>query len=246
MNKLPLAALAASLLIAPSIHAAAITGQGTWESTLQGRDLDGNFQNGFEAYYDTTLNITWLADTDYGRTSGYDGDGIMRWDNANTWVSNLNPYGSGITGWRMPTTVDVGNNGATYTNLYQGVDYGYNITTHSELSHMFYVTLGNTPLYDTSGAFQTGYGFANSGPFANTQYWAYWSGTALGISPWNAWYFNFMVGQQSYASKDNDWYVWAVHAGDVGASSVPVPAAAWLFGSGLIGLIGFARHKSRT
>lgn len=29
----------------------------------------------------------------------------------------------------------------------------------------------------------------------------------------------------------------------VRASVVPVPAAAWLFGSGLIGLIGIARHK---
>ena len=29
-------------------------------------------------------------------------------------------------------------------------------------------------------------------------------------------------------------------------SSVPIPAAVWLFGSGLIGLIGFARRKSRV
>ena len=29
----------------------------------------------------------------------------------------------------------------------------------------------------------------------------------------------------------------------VNVSSVPVPAAVWLFGSGLIGLVGFARHK---
>jgi hypothetical protein len=41
-------------------HAAAVSGQGTWETTLQGRDLDGNPAT-FEAYYDTDLNITWLA-----------------------------------------------------------------------------------------------------------------------------------------------------------------------------------------
>jgi len=29
----------------------------------------------------------------------------------------------------------------------------------------------------------------------------------------------------------------------VSASAVPVPAAVWLFGSGLIGLIGVARRK---
>jgi hypothetical protein len=28
-------------------------------------------------------------------------------------------------------------------------------------------------------------------------------------------------------------------------SAVPVPAAVWLFGSGLLGLIGVARRKSR-
>jgi hypothetical protein len=29
-------------------------------------------------------------------------------------------------------------------------------------------------------------------------------------------------------------------------SAVPVPAAAWLFGSGLLGLVGVARRKSRS
>lgn len=33
---------------------------------------------------------------------------------------------------------------------------------------------------------------------------------------------------------------------DVGGTLVPLPAAIWLFGSGLIGLIGFARHKAHT
>lgn len=32
----------------------------------------------------------------------------------------------------------------------------------------------------------------------------------------------------------------------VSVSSVPVPAAVWLFGSGLVGLIGFARRKTRA
>ena len=36
--------------------------------------------------------------------------------------------------------------------------------------------------------------------------------------------------------------VWAVASGNV--SAVPVPAAMWLFGSGLLGLVGFSRRKS--
>ena len=38
-------------------------------------------------------------------------------------------------------------------------------------------------------------------------------------------------------------YAWAVHDGDVGAAVVPLPAAAWLFGTGLLGLIDMARKK---
>ena len=34
-------------------------------------------------------------------------------------------------------------------------------------------------------------------------------------------------------------------AGTVNISAVPVPAAAWLFGSGLIGLVGIARRKTQ-
>ena len=45
----------------------------------------------------------------------------------------------------------------------------------------------------------------------------------------------------SYADKINLWYGLAVRAGQVAA--VPVPAAAWLFGFGLIGLVGVARRR---
>lgn len=34
--------------------------------------------------------------------------------------------------------------------------------------------------------------------------------------------------------------------GVVAAAPVPIPAAAWLFSSGLIGLMGLARHKRRA
>jgi hypothetical protein len=44
-----------------SAQAVGVSGQGTWETTLQGRDLDGNAAT-YEAYYYTTLDITWLAD----------------------------------------------------------------------------------------------------------------------------------------------------------------------------------------
>ena len=50
---------------------------------------------------------------------------------------------------------------------------------------------------------------------------------------------DFMI---AWAGGVNSEYGWTEVEGTI--SAVPVPAAAWLFGSGLIGLIGFARRKS--
>ena len=215
-------------------HAASISGQGTWESTLQGRDLDGNLST-FEAYYDTALNITWLANANYAGTT-------MNWTAANTWAATLNPYSSGISGWRLPTVTDTGTSGCNYA--FTGTDCGYNVNTATgEMAHMFYTTLGDKAYYNTSGVAQAGYGLTNSGPFSNVQAVNYWSATEYAPSTSYAWLFSFYDGVQYDFVKSNSYYAWAVHSGDVGASTVPVPATLWLFGSGLAGLIGFARRK---
>ncbi len=195
------------------------------------------------AYYDPEADLTWLADANYAQTSGYDIDGRMTWADANTWVAGLNV--GGVADWRLPDTVDVGNDGATYSNIYQGVDFGYNITTHSELSNMFYNVLGNTAFYDTSGD-ATGcttpnYCLTNTGPFSNLQSYHYWSATKYAGSTGYAWVFIMRTGNQGFYLEGSSLYGWAVHEGDVGA--VPVPAAVWLFGSGFLGLIGVARRN---
>ena len=170
----------------------------------------------------------------------------MTWANANAWAAGLNPYGSGITGWRLPTTNDVGNDGETYTNIYQGVDYGYNITAYSEMSHMFYTTLGDKAYCTTSGSCsQAGWGLTNTGPFSNVQSDVYWSATEYAPYTYNAWLFYFYDGYQLNLYKTYNYYAWAVHSGDVGAPAVPVPAAVWLFGSGLAGLLGMSRKRRR-
>ena len=67
----------------------------------------------------------------------------------------------------------------------------------------------------------------------------YWSGTA---TPIYTWFYIFELGgaYNVFVSGDEGTgpHGWAVRAGDV-----PVPAAVWLFGSGLLGLIGIARRK---
>lgn len=229
-----------TLAAGASAHAAGVSGQGTWETTLQGRDLDGNPAT-FEAWYDTTLKITWLADASYARTSGYDGDGLMSWAAAKTWAAGLNPYGSGITGWRLPTTTDTGAAGCD--SSYSGTDCGFNVdTASSEMASMYYDTLGNLGYYDTSGNVQPGGGLTNTGPFTNLQSSSYWSATEYAPYPTSdAWYFNIGPGLQYYWDSDHTYAAWAVRPGDV--APVPLPAAAWLLGSGLLGLIGVARRR---
>ena len=199
------------------------------------------------AYYDTEADLTWLADANYAQTSGYDADGKMNWADANSWAASLNV--GGVDGWRLPDTIDVGHDGGTYLNgnLFEGVDAGYNMTTHSEMSNMFYNVLGNSPHIDVTGSY-TGCGssppnycLTNTGPFSNLQSSIYWSATESFVYN-TAWFFDMNTGYQldSYG-KSNSLYAWAVQSGDV--SAVPVPAAVWLFSSGLIGLIGVARIK---
>lgn len=240
-------AVGASLLLAASgaAQAVAISGQGTWETTLHGRDLDGNLTT-FEAYYDTVLNITWLAGANYAYISDYQtlNNGRMTWVDANAWAASLNPYGSGITGWRLPTVTDTGTSGCNYSTT-GGTDCGYNVDTATgEMAHLFYNTLGNLAYYDTSGSGpQAGWGLTNTGPFSNVQSGNYWSATEYAPATSYAWHFNFAYGSQLSTNKTSNFYAWAVHAGDVGASAVPVPAAAWLFASGLLGLVGMGRKR---
>ena len=106
----------------------------------------------------------------------------------------------------------------------------------------FYNALG-----DTAGS------LSNTGPFSNVQSNYYWSATEYAPDIGDAW--NFGMGNNGYQSKLNkrySLYAWAVQSGDIGVvsavslpgvSAVPLPAAVWLFASGLLALLGLARRK---
>lgn len=213
--------------------AVGVSGQGTWETTLEARDLDGNLTTA-EAYYDTSLNITWLADANYAGTG-------MVWATANSWAAGLNI--NGITGWRLPTVTDSGDDGCNFG--YSGTDCGYNVDTSTgEMASMFYDTLGNTAYYNTSGSGpQSGWGLSNTGPFSNLPSSLYWSATGYAPDTTFGWIFNFNLGNQNGSNETYGVYAWAVHSGDVGAAVVPVPAALWLLGSGLLGLVGLGSQR---
>ncbi|HYQ71791.1 MAG TPA: VPLPA-CTERM sorting domain-containing protein [Gammaproteobacteria bacterium] len=247
-------------------HAVAVSGQGSWETTLQARDLDGNTSTA-EAYYDTVLGITWLAEADYGAVIGFDdGDpdtfaNSMYWATALSTVSGLDLWG--YDQWRLPDTSPI--NGAAF-NLAETndgtTDIGYNISapgtlyeysTASELAYMFFHTLGNLSFLDTSGTpLASGYGVTNSGPFSGLFDYFWWSGQGPFVLPEDpgtdrALGFGFATGRQRAIDAVRGGLLWAVHPGDIGTaaiitSPVPIPAAVWLFASGLLGLVGIARR----
>jgi hypothetical protein len=238
-------ALVVTMAVLPQVHATGVSGQGPWETTLQGRDLDGDLTDGFEAYFDTDLNITWLADANYAKTSpyfAYVADGAMSWGLAKTWANQLNI--NGIAGWRLPDVKPVDGISFQYLGSTAGTtDEGYNITsTQSELAHLYYVTLGNKGVATASGDFQPGFGLSNTGPFSNIQS-AYWYGVEYAANTNFAWSFFTDYGGQGNNNKIYMSYAWAVHSGDVAA--VPESRTCVLMMLGLVALAAVTSKRLR-
>ena len=240
-----------NMCMAPLVLAAGLSG--TAQAALQARDLDGNAATA-EAYYDTVLDITWLADANYAQTSGHDADGLMHWDAANAWAASLS-FTDGINvydDWRLPTAEPVNGVSFDYSSSYDGsTDVGYNITSpQNELSYMFYVNLGNPGEYtaagDDSGCYVS---FSNSclgnvGPFSNLQSFLYYAGPESGTN--TVWVFDMGSGQQFGGDKGFVHYAWAVQSGDVAAVPEADTWAMLLAGLGLIASMARRRQQAKV
>jgi hypothetical protein len=51
--------------------------------------------------YDDVSKITWLADAQYAKSSGFDADSKMDWVESTSWASGLSAFS--ISDWRLPT-----------------------------------------------------------------------------------------------------------------------------------------------
>jgi len=165
-------------------------------------------------------------------------NGQVNWWAAQAYVSYLNSLnnGSGYGGsnqWALPTTPDSDNS------------FGYN-QTDSQLGELYYNELNALAYPGTNGSnfgilhdgsYNTS---SNAGPFSNTKTYVYWSGTEYAADPYFAWAFTTSNGGQGSTSKGNPAYAWAASPGLV--SAVPLPGAAWLFGAGMLGLLGLRRR----
>jgi hypothetical protein len=208
--------LAAAALLSANVHAALI-------------------DRGNGMIYDTALNITWLQDMDYPKTLEPEFSGSMYYDTALLWADNL-VYG-GFDDWRLPSARLIGNEVSSNDG---STDVGWN-NHRSEFGHLYYVDLQNN----------ADDGFINPGNFidgltgepksflnmTDNVYWLAEAGSAgygMLFDNWDGFQFVQHVGDARAS-------VVAVRDGDV--ATVPVPSAAWMLSSALLGLAGVARRK---
>lgn len=179
--------------------------------------------------------------------SDFESNGRANWYGSMAYINYLNSisYG-GSKAWRLPTVTDIGSDGCNWSS--SGTDCGDNVARNGlaqgdELAELYYDELGSLARQDVNGDIQSGFGIQdNENKFVNLQSAVYWSETEEISRPHNAWLFNTRYGFQSYDHKVSEFdYAWAVSSGQI--SAVPAPPAVWLFGSGLLGVAGFARRK---
>lgn len=194
----------------------------------------------YRAYYDTVADLTWLADANAGFGSEFDAfiiccqspTGRMTWANANAWAASLNI--NGVTGWRLPYTPDLDpscdqSDGLLFYNC-----------TGGEMGDLFYNVLGGAAGQSIATTHNANYDL-----FSNVQTNLYYWSTEAAWNTYYAWAFGFDRSGGSVTpngNKEGSLYAWAVHSGN--ARAVPLPAPVWLFGSGLLGMMGVARRKA--
>jgi hypothetical protein len=209
--------------------------------------------------YDDVLNVTWLQDANYAKTSGYDADGQMTWAEAKTWADGLVFHDSvrnvNYNDWRLASNSPVGADWSYNYSPGGTTDVGYNITSeHSELSYMYYVNLGLKGALSPTEVSQSNFGVHGNGTYGgqrdvglvqNLQSSVFWSGTAYAPNPTNfAWRFGTNYGFQYYDLQDGEFFAWAVRPGDV-AAPVPEPEAYAMLLAGF-GVLGFVARWRRV
>jgi hypothetical protein len=243
----------------------------TTHAALLGRLPSTPGGSDYQAYYDTALNITWLANANLAKSNPFGVSGIdpntgyMTWNTTQQWIAAMNAADYlGQTDWQLPTTGPI--NGvsyqytdATHTGAIGTTDVGWNISapgtayagsTVDQMAYLYYNELGNQSACDpvkstATSCVNSGVStMTNKGPFGSTVNDIYWSGTVDPNATAHAWEFgmaSFSGLQQTQYTADQ-WAAWATLPGDI--TAVPLPGAIWFLSSGLLALVGVARRRS--
>ncbi len=200
----------------------------------------------YQAYYDTGLDVTWIADLNL-EYNQFGAESSSEYDvqSGAAWISELNAMAYlGISTWRLPRVDPLNGTSYDFTPSTDGsTDYGSGISapgtlyagsTASELAYLYYNSLGNLPNEPIS----------NTGPFID-----YPNGFALTGVPSREvegfgsfyWVFDMGSGQQLDNASDSVALL-ALADGDV--ALVPVPPALWLLVSALAALTVLRTSKA--
>jgi len=170
--------------------------------------------------YDDVLDVTWLQDANYAKTSGYNADGLMTWSEAQAWAGGLSYYDSVrdvvLDDWILPTTP-----GTINGPLNEG-----------DLGHLYFEE-GVTP--------------ATPGPFVNLQAGKYWTDTPYSLDPNKAWGFDFVVGGPCVSAIDERTSImpYRPRKPPFHGPITPEPSSFILIGTGLSGLLVLTKGKAK-
>ena len=125
-------------LTAATAYAVAISGQGTWETTLQGPDLDGN-----------RATAAAYSDGDSAPTPDNDGDGVADDADNCTLVANADQYDADGDGYGNMCDADLNNSGlvtsADYTILRNAMNTADPV---ADLNHSGLVTAADATILE--------------------------------------------------------------------------------------------------
>lgn len=196
------------------------------------------FDRGGGLIYDSTLNITWLANALPGFGSAQDLSdgqpwGDMRWPDAVQFAANYSFADSvrHVTwdDWRLPKASP-----ACGANAYN--------CTANEMGHLFYVDFKGTKGYAWTSPFSPGIDAAKVALFQNLQNAPYWNQEAVASDPVNLAYGFSSAGAQLVTTKISPNYILLVRDGDV-TSPVPEPSHLALLSVGVLGLLWRQRRR---
>ena len=166
--------------------------------------------------------------------------GTVDWWAGQAYVYYLNTinYG-GSNKWMLPTTPDTNLSlGSNHSNTQLGELY-YNELHAKAFGGWDSYSWGDFGILDTGVFIDTS---GSVGPFINAHTSVYWSDTEDSSYPSTAWGFDTSLGWQSNWFKGYQFYAWTVISPEQ-LIAAPLPGAVWLFGAGLLGLLGLQRRR---